>query len=39
MDGKFKYVDPVGGFNVYEEVEIFNKKIKQGETNVKVDIT
>lgn len=39
LRGKFKYVDPVGGFNVYEEVEIFNEKIKQGETNVKVDIT
>ena len=39
LRGKFKYVDPVGGFNVYEEVEIFNEKIKQGETNIKVDIT
>ena len=39
LRGKFKYVDPVGGFNVYEEVEIFNEKIKQGEINVKLDIT
>ena len=39
LRGKFKYVDPVGGFNVYEEVEVFNDKIKQGETNLQVDIT
>ena len=39
LRGKFKNIDPVGGFNVYEEVEIFNGKIKQGETNLQVDIT
>ena len=38
LRGKFKNVDPVGGFNVYEEVEIFNGKIKQGETNLQIDI-
>ncbi len=39
LRGKFKNVDPVGGFNVYEEVEIFSDRIKQGETNLQIDIT
>ena len=39
LRGKFKYVDPVGGYNVYDEVEVFSDKINPGETNVQVDIT